>query len=119
MGFVEASDLVLREAGALPVARIRLGRLERPPVGRHLEPDGVDVHEILIDVFHACVHQELLDHHLDRGVLTLAEVVVADPSLDIGDVHGRPEVVRERAPDRIVGVERDRKSRPRSCAQRG
>ena len=65
-------------------------------------------HQILIHVFHARVHQELLDHHLDRGVLTLAEVVVADPSVDIGDVHGRPEVVREGAPDRVVVVERDR-----------
>jgi len=33
---------------------------------------------------------------------------VPDPSLRVGDVHGRPVVVVERAPDRKVGVERDR-----------
>ncbi len=112
MGFVEASDLALGEAGTLPIAGVGLRRLERPPVGGHLEPDGVDVHEILIDVFHARVQEELLDRHLDRGVLTLAEVVVTDPSVDVGDVDGRPEVVRERAPDRVVGVECDRKLDP-------
>ncbi len=32
----------------------------------------------------------------------------ADPPLDIRDVHGRPEVIRECAPDRVVVVERDR-----------
>ena len=107
VGLVEARDLGLREAGALAIAGVRLRRLQGPPVGGHLEPHGVDIDEVLIDA-RAGVHQQLLDHHLDGGVLALAEVVVTDPAVDVGDVHGRPEVVRERAPDGVVAVEHDR-----------
>ena len=51
--------------------------------------------------------QQLLDDHLGHRVLALAEVVEADPSLAVGEVHRRPEVVRERLPDPVVAVDRD------------
>ena len=69
---------------------------------------GLDHDEVLVDIGHARIHQQLLDHHLDRGVLALAEVVVADPALGIGDVRRRPEVVVERLPDAVVAVDGDR-----------
>ena len=56
----------------------------------------------------AGVEQQLLDRHLGHGVLALAEVVVPDPSLGIGEVDRRPEVVGERPPDPVVAVDRDR-----------
>ena len=51
--------------------------------------------------------QELLDHHLGLAVLALAEVVMPDLPLRVGEVEGGPVVVIERAPDRIVVIGRD------------
>ena len=96
------------EAAALAVADVRLGRLERPPVGGHLEPLGFDHDEILVDVVRACVHQQLLDDHLGHRVLALAEVVEPDASLGVGEVDRGPEVVGERLPDAVLAVDRDR-----------
>ena len=52
--------------------------------------------------------QQLLDDPLGFVVSALAEVVVADPALVVGDVQRRPVVVGERVPHRVAGVERDR-----------
>ena len=87
------------EPAALAVAEVGLGRLQRPPVGRHLQAAGLDHHEVLVDVLCAGLEQELLDDHLGHGVLALAEVVVPDAALGIGDVQRRPEAVGEGAPD--------------------
>src|SRR3712207_6001253 len=43
---------------------------------------------------------------------TLAEVVVADPSLLVRDVQRRPVVIGEGAPDGVVAIERDRVIHP-------
>jgi hypothetical protein len=50
----------------------------------------------------------LLDHHFRSLVLAFAEVVVPDPALRNGEVQGRPVVVGEGAPHRVVVVESDR-----------
>ena len=50
VGLVEAGDALLREAGGLAVADVRLGRLQRPPVGGDLETVRLDVDEVLVDV---------------------------------------------------------------------
>ena len=41
-------------------------------------------------------------------VASFAEVVVADDAVAVGEVQRRPRVVRERAPDLVVVVDRDR-----------
>jgi hypothetical protein len=41
-------------------------------------------------------------------ILTLAELVVSDVSLRVGDVHGWPVPIAEGTPDRIVDIQRDR-----------
>ena len=105
---VEASGILLGEARGLAVAGVRLGRLQRLPVGGHLESPRLDRHQLLVDVVRAGVEQQLLDDHLGHRVLPFPEVVEADPPLAIGDVHGRPEVVVEGAPDPVVAVDRDR-----------
>ena len=96
------------EPGRLTVAEVRLGGAQAPIVGRHLEAAGIDRHETLIDVGGTGVQQQLLDRHLRHGVFALAEVVVPDPSLCVGEVDRRPEVIGERPPDAVVVVERDR-----------
>ena len=52
--------------------------------------------------------QQLLNDPFALFVLTLAELVVPDSSLRVGDVQRRPVLVAEGPPDRIVAVERDR-----------
>jgi hypothetical protein len=52
--------------------------------------------------------QQLLDHHLRLAVCTLAEVVMADTPLRVGEVEGGPVVVPEGQPHRVVVVGRDR-----------
>src|ERR687890_2427758 len=54
----------------------------------------------------------LLKDHLRDGVLSLAEVVVADHSLLICDVERRPVVIGEGTPDGVVAIERDRVIHP-------
>ena len=52
--------------------------------------------------------QQLLDHHFRLLVFAFAEVVVPDAALRVGEVQGRPVVVGEGAPYRVVVVDRDR-----------
>ena len=108
VGPIEGGDLLRGEAGALAVSEVGLGRLQRPPVGGDFEPAWLDIHEVLIDPLRARLEQELLDDHLGHRVLPLTEVMEADPPLCVGDVDGRPEVIREGAPDAVVAVDRDR-----------
>jgi hypothetical protein len=49
----------------------------------------------------------LLHDALALLVAALAEVVMADPPLRVGDVHGGPVMVRERLPDAVPAVDRD------------
>ena len=105
---VERRDLGLREAGALPVADVRLRRPQGPPVGGDLEPDWLDIHQVLVDVHAPAVAQQLLDGHLGHLVLALTEMVEADPPVPIGEVQRRPEVVVQGTPDPVVAVDRDR-----------
>jgi hypothetical protein len=65
---------------------------------------GLDGHECRIEAFLARFAKQLLNSHLRHGVRTLAEVVVADPSLLIGDVKRRPEVIVEGPPDGVVAI---------------
>jgi hypothetical protein len=50
----------------------------------------------------------MLDDDLRVLVVALAESVVANPSVRVGEVEGGPVPVGERAPDRVVAVYRDR-----------
>ena len=62
----------------------------------------------MVEVLRPGIEQELLDDHLGLGVLALAEVVVPDPPLRVGDVDRWPIVIVEGAPDAVVTVDRDR-----------
>ena len=73
-----------------------------------LQPARLDDYEVPIDPLRAGVDDQLLDHHLDHRVLALAEVVVADPPIDFGNVDRRPEMVGEGPPDTVVAVDRNR-----------
>ena len=108
MAFVERRATGGGEAPALLVAEVGLGRLEVGPVGLNLEALGRDGDEVAGDALASGLAQQALDDHLALRVAALAEVVVADPALRVGDVDGGPVVVRERLPDRVVAVERDR-----------
>ena len=92
----------------LLIAEIRLGRLQVRPVGLPLEANRRHGDQILPHAFTAKLAQQPLDDHLALGVAALAELVVPDPTFRVGDVHSGPVVVRERPPDRVVAVERDR-----------
>jgi hypothetical protein len=92
----------------LLVAEIRLGRLQVRPIGLSLETSAGDVGQVVSDAVATCFAQQLLDDPLAVLVSALAELVVSDPSVRVGDVRRRPVLVAERLPDRVVGVEGDR-----------
>ena len=71
-------------------------------------PRGSTIDQVLVDVRRAGVEQQLLDDHLGHRVLALAEVVVADPALGVGDVDAPARSGCEGAPDPVVAVDRDR-----------
>src|SRR5204863_9570161 len=54
------------------------------------------------------LRNQLLNRQLGVLVATLSEMVVADGSFRVHEVEGRPVVVVEGAPDRVVVVDRDR-----------
>jgi len=56
--------------------------------------------------------QQLLDDHFRLLVFAFAEVVVPDAALRVGEVQGRPVVVAEGTPYRVVVVDRDRVTDP-------
>ena len=68
----------------------------------------LDGHEGAIDALRSSVDEQLLDDHLGHRVLAFTEMVEADPSLRVGDVERRPEMIGEGLPDPVIGVERDR-----------
>ena len=56
--------------------------------------------------------QQLLENHFRLLVLAFAEVVMPDAPLRVGEVQGRPVMVVEGAPYRVVVVDRDRVADP-------
>ena len=107
MGEVERRGSLRREAAALEVSDVRLGRTQRPPVSCDLESARLDRHEVQVEIRCPGVEQEALDHHLGLRVLPFTEVVVPDASVDVGDVDRGPEPVLEGAPHLIAAVDRD------------
>src|SRR5215218_7162138 len=107
MRLVEALAVWRREAVRAPIAQVCLGRSHIAPIRRHLSALGVDGYERRIEAFLARFAEQLLNNHLGHGVLTLAEVVVADPPLLVRDVQRRPEVIGEGAPDGVVAIKRN------------
>ena len=89
------------------VADVRFRRLQVPPVGGHFQTAGIDRHQFLVEAAPGLAQQPL-DHPFRRRISALAEVMMPDPPLSIHDIDCRPIFVRERAPYRVVAVERDR-----------
>src|SRR6516165_3859228 len=90
------------------VAEIGLGRLQVRPISLSLEAIASDGDQVVTDASASGLAQEPLDDPFALFVSALAELVVADPSLGVGDVYGRPVSVGEGIPDGVVAVERDR-----------
>jgi hypothetical protein len=90
------------------VAEVGLGGAQRPPVGLGLETFVGDRNQVVGDSVTVGRAQEHLDDHLALLVAALTEVHVPDRPFRVRDVHAGPVVVREGAPDRVLGVERDR-----------
>src|SRR6266542_2570786 len=91
-------------AGFVQHARASLDR----PVGLYLEPLESRGDQVIADAAAPSFAQQPLDHPFALVVSALAELVVLDSPFRIGDVHGRPVVVAEGSPHRVIGVERDR-----------
>ena len=72
------------------------------PVGCRLDAEPFDGDEFALDA------EQPLDDALGLLVASFAEVLVADDALLVDEVERRPVVVVERAPDRVVVVDRDR-----------
>ena len=91
-----------REVPGSLVAEVGLGRPHVLPDGGHLVAARHDVHELVLDI------EQALDRPLGLLVRALAEVVVANLAVRVGEVEGRPVLVGERLPDAVVVVDGDR-----------
>jgi len=96
------------EAVRSPVAQVRLARPEAAPIGGDFRALRVYGDELPPDPFDPGFGQELPDHDLRPVVIALAEPVMADAPLGVDEVQSRPILIRERVPDRVVAVDRDR-----------
>ena len=122
VGDVVDASLVRREpsggseAVCSPVAQVRLARPEAAPIGGYFRALRVHGDELVLDPFDPGFGQELLDHDLRPVVVAFTEPVMPDASLGVDEVQSRPVVVRERVPDRVVAVDRDRVRDPHLLA---
>ena len=96
-------------------ARRARSRCTSPATARRLMAEGASAPDALTDttlpsgtVVVAGFGEQLLDHALGLVVGAFAEVMVADAALGVDEVVRRPVLVVERAPDRVVVVDRDR-----------
>src|ERR1700729_4349349 len=87
---------------------VGLGRLDVGGVGGGLGARRAHGNHVYGQVALAGLGQKLLDHLLGFGIVALAEEVVADLALGVDEIIRRPIFIVERAPDRIIVVDRDR-----------
>src|SRR6185437_8037784 len=109
-GFIGFKLLRRGKAHAAAVADVGFRRPDGGHVGRglgartsHLHQSSRSAHLLVVGV-----GEELLDDALVFGVLALPEMVEADLALGIHKVIGRPVLIVECVPDRMVAVHRDR-----------
>jgi hypothetical protein len=112
-GLVLSRDVRSHAAGRgevlrLTVSEVGLHGLQTVPVGLHLGTKRVDLGEVVFDLVGSGVGQELPDDDLVLAVVALAESMVPDASLGVDEVKGRSVVIRERVPDAVVAIDRDR-----------
>ena len=88
-----------REVLALRVAEVRLRRAQVRPIGLGLESIQRGGDEVVSYAIDSRLAQQLLNAPFALVVSALAELVVADSSLRVGDVNRRPVTVVECAPD--------------------
>ena len=97
-----------REVHRLSVPEVRLRGQQAVPIGLRLGSARVHGDVLLPVVVQPGFGQEHLDDALRPLVVAFAERVMPDPSFGVDEVERRPIVVRERLPDRVVVVDRDR-----------
>ncbi len=93
--------------GAL-IADIVFRRPQVAPIGGSFSSMGIDRNQFITDAADSRLGQQLLNNHFRLFVFALAEVMMSNTPLRIDEIEGRPIVVRESPPDRIVVIDRDR-----------
>ena len=69
---------------------------------------GIDRHQVIPDAADSGLGQQSLNNHFRLFVFALAELMMANMPLRIDKIEGRPIVVLEGTPDRMVAIDRDR-----------
>ena len=87
------------EPPCLLETQVGLGRLQARPFGLSLQTVRSDRHQVAGYALPSGLAQQPLNEPLALFVSALAELMVPDPSISVGDVDGRPISVVERAPD--------------------
>src|SRR5215213_6771431 len=95
------------EPPCLLETQVGLGRPQARPVGLSLQTVRSDRYQVAGYALPSGLAQQPLNEPLALFVSALAELMVPDPSICVGDVDGRPISVVERAPDCVVVVECD------------
>src|SRR6266536_1014693 len=93
--------------GAL-IADIVFRRLQAAPIGGSFSTTGIDRNQFMTDAADSGLGQQLLNNHFGLFVVALAELMMSNVPLRVDEVEGRPIVVVESMPYRMVVVDRDR-----------
>src|SRR5712691_6109606 len=101
-----ASRCFVQVAGA-DRSEIVFRRTQVAPIGGGLWTGGIDLDQSLRKGILSGCRQELPDDHFRPLVVTLAESMVTNTTLHVGEIEGGPVIVDERAPDLVVVVDRN------------
>src|SRR2546421_4397406 len=97
-----------REVLGAVIAEIILPRLQVVPIGGSLDTTSIDRNQLVTDATDSGLGQQLLNHPLRLFVFSLAEGMMSNVPLPIDEIEGRPILVVETPPYRIVVIDRDR-----------
>src|SRR6266851_9408037 len=90
------------------VSDIVFRRPQVAPIGGSFSTLGIDRDQFMSEAADAGLGQQLLKNHFRLFVGALAELMIANTPLRIDEIEGRPIVVIESTPDRIVVIDCDR-----------
>src|SRR5712691_2336466 len=90
------------------MADIVFRRPQAAPIGGSFSSMGIDRNQFMTDAADSGLGQQLLNDHFRLFVFALAELMMSNMPLRIDEIEGRPILVVESTPYRMVAIDRDR-----------
>src|SRR5438270_12964958 len=88
--------------------RVAFGGLQVVPIGSNFSAAGVGSNQFRTSSVGSCLIQESLDYSFRFLVCAFAVAVMSNPAHRVNEVQSWPVMVRERVPNLVVVIDRDR-----------